>query len=256
MSDSIGEACQAVQAAAAAGKSKAQIREMLAAEFRARDAPTLPPELFEVAVERIAAGTYDPREPLVSVRRTGLLRLPFVRNAIRDAFKSAMEEHGPEGVFVPRAVWVSPCIADSWPMVSGGLPHPPGRGLYAPPPDQVPPPVPLILEPDLRTRMPDLFGGPPPLPTPLPPDTMAPDDADQAFVWLEDNDGIVAVCCAAGRIGLLAAADAQAYLPLVRVAAGQDQVVAAMADIGSTAPATVRVVANRGLSAGTANPGG
>jgi hypothetical protein len=72
----------------------------------------------------------------------------------------------------------------------------PGRGQYAPPPDQVPPPARLMPDPDLRTRMPELFEG-----------------------------------------------------------AARDQVVAATVDIGRTTPATVRVVPNRGLRAGTASPG-
>jgi hypothetical protein len=53
--------------------------------------------------------------------------------------------------------------------------------------------------------------------------------------------------------------DAEAYLPLVRAAVAQDQVVAATADLRTPAydflPATVRVVPNRDLRAGTASPG-
>ena len=254
MQGGIDEACETVQAAAA-GKSEAEIRQMLAAEFRSRGV-CLPPELFAVAVKKIAAGTYAPGEPLVSVHRSGLLRVPFIRKAIRHAFETALAEHGPEGVFLPQVMWVSEDLADAWPMMSRSLPHPPGRGLYAPEPDQVPPPARLVPDPDLRTRMPEVFEGPPPLPMPLPPDTMSPDGADLVFAWLEDSDGTVAVCCEPGRIGVLEAGDAQAYLPLMRAAAAQDQVVAATADIGRTTPATVRVVPNRDLRAGTASPGG
>jgi hypothetical protein len=256
MRDSIGEACEAVQVTAA-GKSQAEIRRLLTAEFRARDV-SLPPELFEVAVKRIAAGTYDPREPLFSVHRTGLLRVPFIRKALRHAFESALAEHGPEGVFRPGVVWVSDDVAGAWPMVSRGLPHPPGRGLFAPEPDQVPPPARLVPDPDLRERMPELFEAPRPLP--VPPGMPPPEGADLVFVWLEDSGGAVAVSCQPGRIGILEAGDALAYLPLVRVAAAQDQVVAATADIrvdaGGLRLATVRVVPNRDLRAGTANPGG
>jgi hypothetical protein len=256
MHDSIGEACQAVQAAAA-GKTRAQIREMLTAEFRSRDLPPLEPELFEVAVQLIAAGIYDPRKmPVsVSVHRTGLLRAPFFRKALRGAFDAALDEHGLEGVFLPHVVWVTDNIGDAWPMMSEGMQHPPGRGLYAPPPDQVPLPARLVPDPDLRTRMPEVFEGPPP-PMPLPPDTRAPEGDELVFVWLEDCGGAVAVCCAPGRIGVLEAGDAEAYLPLLRVAAAQGQVVAATTDIGRTTPATVRVVPDRGLRAGTASPGG
>jgi hypothetical protein len=254
MRGSFDAACEAVQAAAA-GKSKAEIRRLLTEEFRSRDVPPLPPELFEVAVQQIATGTYIPGEPLGFVRRTGLLRVPFVRNALRRAFDAALAEHGPEGVFLPQVVWVSDFVADAWPMMSRSLPHPQGRGLYAPPPDQVPPPARLTPDPDLRTRMPEVFEGPPPLPVPLPSDT-APDDADLVFAWLEDHDGTVAVCCAPGRIGVLEAGEAEAYLPLVRAAAAQDQVVAATSDISRTTPATVSVVPNQGLRAGTASPAG
>jgi len=174
-----------------------------------------------------ATGTDTPGEPLAFVRRTGLLRVPFIRNALRRAFDAALAEHGPEGVFQPHVVWVSDFVADAWPMISRSLPHPPGRGLYALPPDQVPPA----------------------------PDT-APDDADLVFVWLEDHDGTVAVCCAPGRVGVLEAGEAEAYLPLVRAAAARDQVVAATSDISHATPATVRVVPNRGLRAGTTSRDG
>ena len=70
MRDGIREACEAVQAAAPKGKTA--IRRMLTAEFQARGV-FLPPELFDVVVKQIAAGTYAPGEPLVSVTRTGLL---------------------------------------------------------------------------------------------------------------------------------------------------------------------------------------
>jgi hypothetical protein len=255
MHDSMREACEAVQAAAA-GKSTAEIRRMLEAEFRSRNAPTLTPDLYDVLAKQIAAGTYDPNEPLVSVRRTGLLRVPFIRKAIRQALESAVEEHGWEGVFRRGVSWVPEDVAGGWLTMSPTLPHPPGRGLYAPPPDQVPPPARLVPDPDLRTRMPEVFEGPPPLSMPLPPDTREPEGDELVFVWLEDSDGAVAVCCSPGRIGLLEAEDAEAYLPLVRAATGQDQVVAATTDIGRTTPATVRVVPNRGLRAGTASPGG
>ena len=202
-----------------------------------------------------ATGTDTPGEPLASVHRTGLLRVPFIRNALHRAFDAALAEHGPEGVFQPHVVWVSDFVADAWPMISRSLPHPPGRGLYAPPPDQAPPPARLMPDPDLRTRMPEVFAGPPPLPAPPPPDA-SPDGADLVFVWLEDDDGTVAVCCAPGRVGVLEAGEAEAYLPLVRAAAARDQVVAATSDISHATPATVRVVPNRGLRAGTTSRDG
>jgi hypothetical protein len=259
MPSSIDEACETVQAAAV-GKSRAEIRRMLAAEFRSRDAPPLSPELFEVAVDQIAAGTYVAGEPLVSVHCTGLLRVPFIRKALRHAFESAVAEHGLEGVFQPGVVWVSDHVADAWPVVSRGLPHPPGRGLYAPEPDRVPPRARLVPDPDLRERMPQLFQTPP-LP-PTPPGMPSPEEADLVFVWLEESAGAVAAWCRPGRIGILDAADTEAYLPLVRAAHAQDKVVAATADIRLDAhdllPATVRVVPDRGsgLTAGTASPGG
>jgi hypothetical protein len=89
MHDGIDEACAAVQAAAA-GKSKAAISRMLAAEFRARDVD-LPPPLFDVAVQRIAAGAHLPGEPLVSVRQSGPLRLPFIGKALRRGLEPALD---------------------------------------------------------------------------------------------------------------------------------------------------------------------
>jgi len=73
-------------------------------------------------------------------------------------------------------------------------------------------------------------------------------------VWLEDSGGMVAVCGKPGRIGILDAEDAEAYLPLVRSAHAQDKVVAAQVEIlraaGGWLPATVRVVP------GPSDPGG
>jgi hypothetical protein len=244
MQDSIGEACQAVQAAAA-GKGKAAIRRMLTAEFRARGVD-LPPPLFDVAVKQIAAGTYTPGEPLVSVHHSGLLRVPFVRKAIGHALGPTLEAHVSAGMMDHGVVRVTEHLADAWPVVSRTCPHPPGRDLYAAAPDEVPPPARLIPDPDVRERMPELFEAPPPLRMPGLPSA---EEAELVFVWLEDSGGAVAVCHQPGRIGVLDAADAGAYLPLVRAAHAQDKVVAATADIRVTArgllPATVRVVPDR-----------
>jgi hypothetical protein len=249
--DSISEACMVVQAAAA-GKSKAEIRRMLTEEFMSRDAPPLTPELVEVAVQRIAAGTYTPGQPLVYVRRSGLLSVAFVRQAIRRAFDKASTEHGAEQVFPPQVVWTSQAAADAWPLVSKTLPHPPGRVLYAPDPDQVPPPARLLPDPDLRERLPDLF-------------EPHSGQADLLFVWLEEleeSEDAVAVCCLLGRIGIVEAADAEAYLPLIRAAAARGEVVAAAAGLCLSArdlrPATVRVVPDRSayFRTGTASPDG
>jgi hypothetical protein len=247
MLDGIDEACEVVQAAAA-GKGKAAIRRMLTEEFRSRDVE-LPPDLFDVLVKQIAAGTYAPGEPLVSVHRSGLLRVPFIRKAIGRMLEPALEELSEQGVMGGGVVWVTEHLADAWPVVSRTLPHPPGLDLYAPGPDEVPPPARLVPAPDLRERMPDLFEAPaPPLP-PRWPGMPSPTQAELVFVWLEDSGGAVAVCCQPGRIGILNAEDTEAYLPLVRSAHAQGKVVAATADIRFTArgllPATVRVVSGR-----------
>jgi len=249
MQDPVGEACEAVQAAAA-GKDKAAIRRMLTAELRSREAD-LPPGLFDVLVKQIAAGTYAPGEPVVSVRRTGLLRVPFIGEAIGHLFRPAFEEagrqvsaglSGHDGVRVPER--------EAWPALSRMYPRPPGRGLYAPAPEEVPPPARLIRDPDLRERMPELFEDLPlaPWPPGKPPAMYA------VSVWLEDSGGMVAVCGKPGRIGILDAEDAEAYLPLVRSAHAQDKVVAAQVVIlraaGGWLPATVRVVP------GPSDPGG
>ena len=221
MFDGIREACDAVQAAAA-GKDEATIRQMLAAEFRSRDV-SLPPEMFDVLVKKIAAGTYTPGEPLISgsVHYGGLLRVPFIRKALRQMFDAAIREHGVDGLIERHVRWVSRDIGDSWWIMSRTLPHPPGLGLYVTAPDEVPPPARLIPDPDLHDRMPDLFEPAPPLP-PRWSGIEMQDHADQLFVWLEDSGGTVAVCHQPGHIGSLNAEDAEAYLPLVRAArAGQ-----------------------------------
>jgi hypothetical protein len=49
--------------------------------------------------------------------------------------------------------------------------------------------------------------------------------------WLEDSGGTIAVYEQHGRIGVLNAEDAEAYLPLARAAHAQDEVVPAAAEI-------------------------
>jgi hypothetical protein len=241
MQDIIDEACEAVQATAA-GKSRVAIRRMLTAEFRARDV-SLPPPLFDVAVKQIAAGTYVSGEPLVSVRRSGLLSLPFIGKVIGRRLEPAMEALREQGV-EHGVARVTEHVADAWQILSGTLPHPPGRELLAPAPEDVPPPARLIPDLDLRERIPELFEAPPPLPKwfGMPP----PEEAELVFAWLEESGGTIAVCCQPGRIGILDAEDAGAYLPLVLSAHAQGKVVAATADIQVTVsgllPATVRVV--------------
>jgi hypothetical protein len=79
-----------------------------------------------------------------------------------------------------------------------------------------------------------------------------PDPAVEAglvFAWLDESGGTVAVCCPPGRIGILDAEEAVAYLPLVRSADARGEVVAATADIavaaGGLRPAAIRVIADR-----------
>jgi hypothetical protein len=123
MQDPVGEACEAVQAAAA-GKDKAAIGRMLTAELRSREAG-LPPGLFDVLVKQIAAGTYAPGEPIVSVRRTGLLRVPFIREAIGHLFRPAFEEAGRQvsaGLFQHDGVKVTE--REAWPALSRVYPRP------------------------------------------------------------------------------------------------------------------------------------
>lgn len=242
MQNIIDEACQAVQAAAT-GKSKAAVRRMLAAEFQARDI-SLPPPLVEVAVDQIAAGTYVPGQPLVSVRRSGLLTWPFIGKAIRRRMEpalAAMQEHITENGIEPGVVRVTAHVADAWPFASRTLPRPSGRDLFAPAPADVPPPARLIPDPDLRERIPELFAAPPPLSA----------ETELVFAWLEESGGVVAVSCPPGRIGVLNAADAETYRPLVRSAHAQGKVVAATAEL----PATIRVIPDRsGQDSGGVTP--
>jgi hypothetical protein len=246
MQDIIDEACQAIQAAAT-GKSKAAVRRMLAAEFQARDI-SLPPPLFDVAVDQVAAGTYIPGQPLVSMRRSGLLTWPFIGKAIGRRMEpalAALREHIAEAGIEQGVERVTKHVADAWPFVSGTLPHPPGRDLFAPAPEDVPPPARLVLDPDLRERIPELFEVPPPLSA----------EAELVFAWLEESGGTVAVCCSPGRIGILTAGDAEAYLPLVQSAHAQGTVVAATVDIPDRLPATVRVIPDRsGQDSGGVTP--
>jgi hypothetical protein len=246
--DPVGEACEAVQAAAA-GKSKAEIRRMLVAELRSREAPPLVPELVDVLLEKIAAGTYVPGEPLVSIRRFGLLDLPFIGKPLRRALQStreALNQHTSEEGMGYGVVWIPEHFTDDWPKMSWMCPHPPGRDFYATKPDEVPPPARLLPDTDLRERMPELFELR--TPPPRPPGT-APIEAEMVMVWLEESGGTVAVRHWPGRIGVLNVDDADAYLPLVRAAGARFEAVAAMVDIRVTAdgllPATVRVLPDR-----------
>jgi hypothetical protein len=250
MRDSIREACEAVQAHAA-GKDKAAIRRMLTEELRSREV-FLPPDVLEVVVEQIAAGTYVPGEPIVSVHWAGLLRVPFARKALRHMFKPVFDEFESllsSEVFRPEGGRGT--VHDLWSALSRMGPHPPGRGLYVAARDEVPPPARLIPDPDLRERLPDLFKLPP---SPPGPHGEPPQPWPVISAWLEDSGGTIAVHEQRGHIGVLNAEDAEAYLPLVRAAHAQDEVVAAAAEI--------RVTARRSLSAtvwampGRSDPGG
>ena len=241
MQDGIREACEAVQAAAP-GKDKVAVRRMLAAELQSREV-FLPPELVDVLAERIAAGTYVPGEPVVSVdvQCSGLLRVPFIRKAVGSLFRPVFEEAGRQiwaGAFGDRVA-----EQDLGPFLSPFHPHPPGRGLHTPAPDEVPPPARMIPDPDLRERIPELFELPP---LPYGPPGTPPPAGTEILAWLEDSDGMVAVCQKFGRLGILDARDAEAYLPLVRAAHAQGKVVAATAEVRRTPrdlpPATVSVI--------------
>jgi hypothetical protein len=227
MRDGIREACEAVQAHAA-GKDKAAIRRMLTEELRSREV-SLPPDVLEVVVEQIAAGTYVPGEPIVSVHWGGLLRVPFARKALRQMFRPVFDEFDrllSSEVFRPEGE--KGTGHDLWSALSQMYPHPPGRGLYAAAPEEVPPPAPLIPDPDLRERIPGLFKLPP---SPPGPHGEPPQPWPVVAAWLEDSGGTIAVYEQHGRIGVLNAEDAEAYLPLARAAHAQDEVVPAAAEI-------------------------
>jgi hypothetical protein len=222
MRGSIREACEAVRAHAA-GKDKAAIRRMLTEELRSREV-FLPPDVLDVVVEQIAAGTYVPGEPIVSVHWAGLLRVPFARKALRHMFRPVFDEFdsllsselfGPEGE--------KGTGHDLWSALSRTFPHPPGRELYSAAPDEVPPPAQLIPDPFKLPPSPPGPHGEPPQPWPV------------IAAWLEDSGGTIAVHEQRGHIGVLNAGDSEAYLPLVRAAHAQDQVVAAAAEIRVTA---------------------
>jgi hypothetical protein len=242
MQDPIGEACKTGQAAAA-GQDEAAIRRMLTAELRSREVD-LPPGLLNVIVEQIAAGNYTPGVPILSVRRPGLINVPFIGPSIGHLFRPALQEHArrisPE-LFEDDGVGVTEHDVRSARFRM--YPRPPDRDLYAPTPEEVPPPARLIPDADLRERMPELFEDPPLAPGPP---GSEPPTMYAVSVWLEDSGGMVAVCDRPGRLGILDAEDAEAYLPLVRSAHAQDKVVAAQAEFLPTAggwmPTIVRAV--------------
>jgi hypothetical protein len=60
-------------------------------------------------------------------------------------------------------------------------------------------------------------------------------------VWLEESSGTVVAHCASGRIGVLSPAGAEAYLPRIRAARAQGEVVAAMADCSPAGRSPLRV---------------
>ena len=227
MRDGIREACEAVQAHAA-GKEKAAIRRMLTEELRSREV-FLPPDVLDVVVEQIAAGTYVPGEPIVSVHWAGLLRMPFARKALRQMFRPVFDEFDS---LLSSEVFGSEGRRgtghDLRSALSRMYPHPPGRGLYAAAPEEVPPPAPLTPDPDLRERMPDLFNLPP---SPPGPHGEPPQPWPVIAAWLEDSGATIAVHEQHGHIGVLNAEDAGAYLPLARAAHAQDEVVPAAAEI-------------------------
>lgn len=250
MQGGIDEACEAVEAVAA-GKGRAAIRRMLIAELKSRDVDTPPPEVVDLLVEQIAAGSYQAGKPFTSVRYSGLSRLPFVRKYINKLFGPTAEEFeslfSAGGMITHGVLRVTDHVADDWPTMPRLFPHPPGRELYAPAPADVPPPARLLLDPDVHERMPEIFDPPPP--PPRLPGMPPPTGADLILVWLEDDNGTVTVCCAPGRLGILAAEDAEAYLPLVRSVHAQGKVVATTADVRRTAhdplAATIRVIPHR-----------
>jgi hypothetical protein len=123
--------------------------------------------------------------------------------ALEPALAEVMEHH---------VMRVTEHFADAWPVVSGMCPHPPGRDLYAPEPDEAPPPARLIPDPDLRERMPQLFEAAPAPPglSGMPP----PTGTELVFVWLEESGGTVAVCHQPGRIGILNA-DVDEHCPVL-----------------------------------------
>jgi hypothetical protein len=234
MQDGIREACEAVQAHAA-GKDEAAIRRMLTEELRSREV-FLPPDVLDVVVERIAAGTYVPGEPIVSVHWAGLLGVPFARKALSHMFRPVFDEF--DSLLSSEVFGPDGARGTGHEALSRMYPHPPGRDLYAAAPDEVPPPARLIPDPDLRERIPDLFQLPP---SPPGPHGEPPQAWPVVAAWLEDSGGTIAVHEQHGHIGVLNAEDAEAYLPLVRAAHAQDKAVAASAEI--------RIGARRSLSA-------
>ncbi len=168
-------------------------------------------------MEQIAAGTYVPGEPIVSVRWGGLLRVPFARKALRQVFRPVFDEFESllsSGTGHDRTVPDVSAPAGPRPVrrCTGG-----GAAAAAW----------LIPDPDLRERMPDLFSLPP---SPPGPHGEPPQPWPVIAAWLDDS-GAIAVHEQRGRIGVLNAEDAGAYLPLAWAAHAQDEVVLKAAEI-------------------------
>ena len=215
------EACEAVRASRL-GKNEAEIRQMLADEFRSRNI-VVPPPIIEIFAASIAAGDQDgppppfpPGPPSLAATIGGKIMrrlFPQIREMADDAIAR------------------SPVFQ----ALSRLHPYPPGLSLYFPEPGQSPAPAQLILDPDVADRM------PPPEPPPVPPGFPRPRRPRSFAVWLEESSGTVVVHHSPGRIGTLSPADAEAYLPHIRAARTHGEVVAAMADHSASSRGPLRL---------------
>jgi hypothetical protein len=248
---SFQEACEAVQRSAA-GKDVAEIRQMLNGEFRSRDI-LVPPPVIGLVATSIAGGSYDadgqpsfPEEPGWPGRAAGwVFRRLFARRLFGD-----------DPCELP-ATLISQAPEMSW--LAGDVPDP---GRYVPAPGDSPAPAQVILDPDLRDRMPWLFELPPEVPPDFPPGMpRMPSGSRHArhsrsrqdvslMVQLEDDGSTVAVRHEPGRIGTLSTRDAPVYLPHLHAARSQGKMVAAMATLRITGRDSPRIIIRLGPSGG------
>jgi hypothetical protein len=227
----------------------AEIRQMLADEFRSRDIP-VPPRVIGLIAAGIASGRFDaddeppfPGEPSWPGRAAGwVFRRLFARRLFGDDLGELVTKLISES---PERFGLGELFEDA-----------PDPDRYVPEPGNSPPPAQVILDPDIQDRMPWLFELPPDLPPDFPPD-MARLMTRHArhprshrdvslMVRLEEDGSTVVVRQGPGRIGALSTRDAPAYLPHVNAARSQGKVVAAIATLRVTGPSSPRMTIHLG----------
>jgi len=214
----------AVEAAgsAAAGKDEAEVRELLAAELRARNI-ALPPPMIGL----LAFGIADSGASVVI-------------GGPEESYDEPHYRPGPVGslvgkvigrVFARQAGELARGVFQADPVLSRLTRADPR--IYVPEAGAEPAAADVVADPDLAERMPWLFELPPGRPRDTP-------------VWfhatLAEDDGAVVVRDYGGRrLGVLRATDAAAYLPHLRSARAQDKAADASGSVRITGHRSLRI---------------